>query len=151
MILALDLGTRCGWAFQSNESGTLYSGYWDFAPRRFEGGGMRYLRFEQKVAALHADHTLEAVYFEEVRFAKTTDAAQIYGGFLATLTAWCEKQGVKYMGVPVQTIKRFATGKGNASKDLMVYAAQKKGWNVTDDNEADALWILEYALKEFSK
>ena len=34
---------------------------------------------------------LSAIYFEEVRRHAGTDAAHIYGGLLATLTAWCEQ------------------------------------------------------------
>ena len=45
-----------------------------------------------------------------------TDAAHVYGGFLATLTSWCEQRAIAYQGVPVGTIKRFITGKGNADK-----------------------------------
>ena len=49
-------------------------------------------------------------------------------------------------GVPVGTIKRHATGKGNASKDEMIAAMRALGHAVTDDNEADALAILHWAI-----
>ena len=52
------------------------------------------------------------------------DAAHAYGGFMAHLTAWCEHHNIPYAGVPVGTIKKHATGKGNASKDLMIGAAK---------------------------
>ena len=45
-----------------------------------------------------------------------TDAAHVYGGLLATLTAWCEQNTDPYQGVPVGTIKRLIAGKGNADK-----------------------------------
>ncbi len=53
-----------------------------------------------------------------------------------------------YSGVPVGTIKLHATGKGNANKDAMVAAMQAKGHPVTDDNEADALAILHWAMEQ---
>ena len=43
-ILALDLGTTTGWALRFGDGGTT-SGTMTFKPGRFEGGGMRYLRF----------------------------------------------------------------------------------------------------------
>jgi hypothetical protein len=52
------------------------------------------------------------VVFEEVRRHVSTDSSHAYGGFLATLTARCEQQSIAYQGVPVGTIKRYATGKG---------------------------------------
>ncbi len=76
-----------------------------------------------------------------------TDAAHIYGGFLATLTAWCERESVAYQGVPVRTIKRFATGKGNAPKDAMIAAVRARGFSPADDNEADAIAILLWAIE----
>ena len=39
-------------------------------------------------------------------------------------------------------LKKYATGKGNANKTAMVLAAHKRlGYDGTDDNEADALWL----------
>ena len=77
-----------------------------------------------------------------------TIAAQVYGGFLAHLTAWCEHERVPYQGVPVGTIKRHATGKGNAGKEAVIAAMTAKGHRPADDNEADALAILHWALAQ---
>ena len=46
------------------------------------------------------------------------------------------------------TIKLHATGKGNAGKAQMIEAMQLHGHPVTDDNEADALAILHWALEK---
>ena len=145
-ILALDLGTTTGWALRSSD-GTITSGSAGFRPQRFEGGGMRFLRFKRWLAELK-DMTggIHALYFEEVRRHVSTDAAHAYGGFLATLTAWCEHHQIPYQGVPVGTIKKHATGKGNASKDDVLSAMRALGHAPTDDNEADALALLRWAI-----
>ena len=65
---------------------------------------------------------------------------------MATLTAWAELRGVPYQGVPVGTVKRHATGHGNADKQAMMAAARARGFLPADDNEADALAILHWAL-----
>ena len=145
-ILALDLGTTTGWA--SFVSGIVHSGTATFRTARYDGGGMRYLRFQHWLEQL-ADVSggLASIYFEEVRRHLGTDAAHLYGGFLATLTAWCERRGVAYQGVPVGTIKRFATGKGNADKDAVLAAMRERGFQPTDDNEADAIAILLWAME----
>ena len=44
VLLALDLGTTTGWALCSRD-GPINSGTVSLRPGRFEGGGMRYLRF----------------------------------------------------------------------------------------------------------
>ncbi len=69
-------------------------------------------------------------------------------GFLATLTSWCEHHRIAYQGVPVGTLKRHATGKGNAGKAEMVSAMKLRGYVVADDNEADALAVLDWALAQ---
>ena len=110
---------------------------------------MRYLRFKRWLTEIKATTDgLGAVYFEEVRRHAGVDAAHAYGGFLATLTAWCEHHQIPYSGVPVGTIKKHATGKGNASKDEMISAVRALGYAPGDTNEADALALLAWAMVE---
>jgi hypothetical protein len=145
-ILALDLGSTTGWALRNGRCRILHSTA-EFRPTRFEGGGMRYLRFERWLDdTLKIAGGIDAVYFEEVRRHLGTDASHIYGGFLATLTAWCEQQGIPYSGVPVGTWKRHACGKGNADKQAVIAAIRERGFEPADDNEADAIAILLWAI-----
>lgn len=146
-LLALDLGTSCGWAL-SKSCGGINFGSNLFKPSRYEGGGMRYLRFDAWLNEMeNLSGPIQAVWFEEVRRHVGTDAAHVYGGFLATLSAWCEQRQIPYAGLPVGTIKKFATGKGNARKAEVIAAMQARGHEVVDDNEADALAILHWALE----
>jgi Holliday junction resolvasome RuvABC endonuclease subunit len=149
-ILALDLGTKTGWATK-NPDGVFVYGVNSFKPQRFEGGGMRYLRFRSWLDETVKMLEVDAVYFEEVRAHAGTDAAHIYGGLMATLTAYCEAQRIPYAGVGVGTIKKSATGKGNASKQQMIAAMKAKGHSCEDDNEADALAILYWAIESTKK
>ena len=108
-ILVLDLGTTTGWALRAPE-GQLAHGLVSFKSQRFEGGGMRYLRFRRWLtdmkATLAAPEGPGAVYFEEVRQHLGVDAAHVYGGLLATLTAWCEHHQIPYQGVLQGAVKR---------------------------------------------
>ena len=112
-ILALDLGTTMGWACRPTD-GTVAHGWVSLKGGRFEGGGMRFLRFSRWLTEL----------------------------------AWGEQSRVPYQGVPVGTIKRHATGRGNADKAAVIEAIQAKGHPVTNDNEADALALLYWAIEE---
>lgn len=143
-ILALDLGIHCGWAYL-DQMRLVYSGTWDLAPasqRRWEGGGMRYVRFVDFLKKLPKP---DRVAYEEVRRHKGIDAAHAYGGFQSALMSWCEAEEIPYEAYPVGVIKKHATGKGNANKEAMVQAARVKwrGIEVKDDNQADALWLLD--------
>lgn len=105
---------------------------------------MRFLRFEQFLRETLDLQGYEAVYFEEVRHHNGVDAAHVYGGLLAVLTAFCEREKIPYSGIPVGTWKKAATGKGNANKDAIMEWATGAGISVTPPttfDEADALGI----------
>lgn len=146
-VLALDLGTRCGWALRAPAVPRL-SGVIDLRPQRHEGGGMRYLRFRQELTGIHKRVPLDIVVYEEVRRHMSTDAAHVYGGLLATMAAFCEEEKIPFEGVPVQTIKKFITGKGNAGKEEVIAAVKSLGYKPKDDNEADAMALLIYKLNQ---
>jgi Holliday junction resolvasome RuvABC endonuclease subunit len=146
-ILALDLGTTTGWALRARNQQVAH-GFVSLRPQRFEGGGMRFLRFKRWLSEIKGAATeIHAVYFEEVRRHAGVDAAHVYGGLMATLTTWCEHHSIPYQGVPVGTIKKHATGKGNAGKQEVIAAMRAKGHPVADDNEADALALLHWAVE----
>jgi hypothetical protein len=146
-IIALDLGTTTGWAIRGYD-GLITSGIASFRSSRYDGGGMRYLRFTNWLTEIdRLSGLVETIWFEEVRRHTGTDAAHVYGGLMAVLTAWAELRGVPYQGVPVGTIKKHATGKGNANKQAMIDAARAEGFSPADDNEADAIAILLWAIE----
>jgi hypothetical protein len=155
-LLCLDLGTKTGWALHTpNDTHSqvalgITSGVHSFQPGRYEGGGMRYLRFRAWLTEMRALIPLPevSIYFEEVRHHSAVDAAHVYGGLLATLTAWCEENKVPYMGIPVGTIKKTISGKGNANKQQVIDAVRALGHSPKDDNEADAIALLYTAIKQ---
>lgn len=147
-LLGIDPGTKCGYAIL--DGGRITSGVWDLSSRRHEGGGMRYLRLKTYLEELLRSG-VDVVAYEEVHRHLGTDAAHVYGGIVATIATACEawevgriKKPIPYRGIPVGTVKKFATGKGNANKDAMIAAATSR-WpseTMADDNEADARFIV---------
>ena len=121
-LLALDLGTTTGWALRA-ESGLIISGSESSKPQRFEGGGMRYLRFKRWLTDIkQCADGLDWVVFEEVRKHAGVDAAHAYGGFMAHLTAWCEHHVALFCDptppITGQTERAQRTGFGIAIKKL---------------------------------
>lgn len=145
MLLALDLGTKTGWASQSEGSAAFTSGVQKFANDRFSGGGMRYLKFEKWLLDMPQP---SQVVFEEVRRHRGTDAAHVYGGLMAVLTKHCEANKIPYAGVPVGTIKKYWTKNGGCSKDAMIKEAVNRGFDPIDDNESDALALIHYWIEK---
>jgi len=145
-LLALDLGTVTGFMCGTPEHNV--SGIWNLKPTRFESAGMRFVKLRTKLAEMHRAYGFSHIVFEEVRRHAGTDAAHVYGGLLGTLQTWCEENGVTYEGAGVGTIKKFATGKGNADKKAMIAAARGFGTDTDDDNEADAVCLFHLKVAE---
>jgi Holliday junction resolvasome RuvABC endonuclease subunit len=142
-ILAIDLATTTGWAVSS--CNIITSGTVSFKGGRFEGGGMRFLRFRRWLREMLESEKPDVLFYEEVRRHLSTDSAHIYGGLLAIMQAECEAKEIPYSGIPVGTIKKHATGKGGADKKAMIAAAAAR-WpdqSIESDDQADALWILD--------
>lgn len=145
MFLALDLGTTTGWAFKKNRDTKTESGSWKLKNTK---PGERYDDLRKLLDRKHRKFKLKYIAYEHVMAHKGSVASHVYGGFLATLETWCMKHKVKLIPCAVGSIKKHATGNGRAKKEDMKTAARERGWDPVDDNEADALWIMDYALKE---
>ena len=147
-VLALDLGSTTGFMLKCR-GGAVLHGFWALKGGRSEGAGMRYLRFRSCLGDLHAKSKVQYIVFEDVRRHNGTDAAHVFGGLRAILMAFCEEHAIPYEGVPVQTIKKFVTGKGNAGKREVIAAVKRYGFSgVVDDNEADAVALMLLKLED---
>tara|TARA_R110000824_G_scaffold192464_2_gene374625 strand:+ start:2626 stop:3111 length:486 start_codon:yes stop_codon:yes gene_type:complete len=145
-IIGLDLGTKTGWAILKPDGSRIDSGHWNLKLSRFESGGMRYIRLKAHLKYLIDNGCDNAIVaFEAVHRHRGVAAAHVYGGFMATMQAQLDELGIDYVGIGVGTIKKHATGAGNASKDMMIIAAQERwgedGWTTKSNDEADALWV----------
>lgn len=149
IILAIDPGTKCGWAAGNCEA-ILGGGTWDLTSKHHESHGMRFWRFQQKLHFINCITPLFAIVYEEVRMHRGVQAAHIYGGFEAHIQSFCMEHTLIYISVPVGTIKKHITGKGNASKSAVIKAVRTKlKVPVDDDNHADALALFDYARKTY--
>ena len=147
-ILSLDLATTLGWATYID--GKIKYGNVEFHNKKFDGAGMRYLKFKCWLTEQHLDSDI--IIYEGVRkhLADATDSQHVYGGWMAILQAWCEENKIPYTAEGVTTIKKYWTGKGNAKKDDMIKEARKRGFNPASHDEADALAVLHMGIDIFA-
>jgi Holliday junction resolvasome RuvABC endonuclease subunit len=143
-ILALDLATRTGWA---TNDGNLF-GVQVFDVRRGESPGMRFLRCRAWLnEMLSLLGSLDMIIHEQAHH-RGGPATACCVGLVTEVQAFAADQGIELMPVHTATLKKFATGSGRANKADMINAAIKMGWAVTDDNEADAVLLLLYAIDQ---
>lgn len=153
-IIAFDLGRRLGWATNLRRKHQWGCAEFSEVRAHREMEFMMLLRGElaperegRKLLPTLSPGTLaavDAVVFE-TPFARGRAATRSMWGMAGVLEACASEAGKPVVDVSVATIKKFATGSGNAPKNSMVAAARKLGYRGRDDNEADAYCLLKYA------
>ena len=148
-ILALDMATTTGWA--ELRTGVVFCGRVKFArlpatkSREQDHEGKRMLDFEKWLHGVLRDLQPAVIYFEEAITNRPNTARLLYG-FRAIMMSRAAHYNIPAVGCHIGTVKKFATGRGNAQKHEMV-AAAKSVWphlDICDDNVADALHLLNY-------
>lgn len=172
-ILGLDLGTSCGYAYcfvnkDNIFKPKIYAGQLDLSAGPYDSGAIRFIKLRQFLAVIKPD----LVAFEDVRYtppntgfqsvgaviARAATACEWFGALKATMATWCEAQGIPSTGIPIGTIKKRATGKGNANKADIISACNKEfgmdfevdGYeNSGVDNIADAVYVCSILLEQY--
>jgi len=149
MILAIDLGTKTGWAIANNGKITAF-GAENFSPKQKKPPphkGERFLKFGAWLDGVIKSNGVTVIYYEKVRRHLGTDAAHMYGAFEGVMFMVSKQNNIDCCPVSVGTIKKSATGKGNAGKLEVINAANILGYNTQDDNAADAIGLANLAIK----
>jgi len=143
-ILAIDPATHCGYAV----SRKLY-GVWDLTPKRDESIGMRLIRFRAKMNEVIESEKINVVVFERPG-GQHAGAVIVQSEIQGQIKVICEDHNIEYRAYSSQEMKKYATGKGNSGKPAMIAAAKERlGYKGNNDNEADALWLLEIAQNDY--
>jgi hypothetical protein len=148
-ILALDVGTHCGWAALSG--GSISSGCEDFTLKRGDPPGLKFTNFTiWFISRLNKFHP-DIVVYEQAHF-RGRYATELLVGFTTRIAEYCASRGIEYAGVHSGTLKKWAVGDGRADKRSMMDGASVRiGRKITNEHEADALWLLFYAKARFSE
>jgi len=179
-ILAIDLGTKTGWAYGEVEYLTAVPelGTWDLATKKEikEWGRNRMTRrCDPRIRRLHSEllkfpEKVDCVVFEDVQFASYTLQVQLWSSLRAVvwIVFGCYP-GIVLECVPVGTLKQFATGCGGALKYHManaavqwcpsIFAFKKSTSDLTDlrtgarldDNAIDALHLWRWATRSLTR
>lgn len=116
-VLGLDLGTRFGFAL-ANEHGEVIESGWYNTKRSGESDGMARLRFKRALLDMIEAMDPTCVYYE-IPGAFKGHGGKVIARQTGILEAELTELEVPYGGVHLATLKKFATGKGNAKKDAM--------------------------------
>lgn len=146
-ILALDLGTNCGFAIRRHD-GRVESGTERFNVRNGETSGDRFNRFRRFLLEVKEKNPeLVRVAYEDVVFMGPNGArtAQFFGGLVAIVQMFAAHHILELDTYGVATVKKQFTGSGRAQKHDVIAQCKTLGFNPGTDNEADAIAVLHVA------
>ena len=143
IVIGFDLGAKAG--ISAIHKDVMYTHELSF---KSKDELHKYSKFYEHVCKLldcwsWTDSREVIVYYEYVARHMGTKAAHAFGAYRVLLLMACYERNIPYELLSVQAIKKAATGKGNAKKDIMIESAInrfKPDWDITD-NEADSMWI----------
>lgn len=138
-ILALDMASKTGWAHSDGASGVA-----DFTAHKLLEDKL--LAFYGWLDKLLLDHPTHLIVYEQAHF--RGGAPTRHGvGFETALRMLARSYRISVDFCHTATLKKHATGRGNATKDEMMVAAvaEHPTIRLQDDNHVDALWLLHWA------
>jgi Holliday junction resolvasome RuvABC endonuclease subunit len=157
-ILAIDPGTLTGWARNYGPEDKLSWGTWNNktkAKTKKRPAELKHLRLVKlwtslrMVSCVGACVEPELVILEDAAgFTRGKAATMAMHEFRAVVKLWCVIRDIELHLIQPADVKRFALNKGTATKEEMIEAACRKyGYDGSDDNEADALHMLGWAME----
>jgi Holliday junction resolvasome RuvABC endonuclease subunit len=145
-VLGLDIATHCGY-HSTHESGT-----WDFTESLRRNNNKQHEAFRVTLMDFITKYGIRQIVAEDVT------AGQAKGGFKSSIKL-AEFRGIllevcdtlnlpEPVFINLRTIKKWATGDGNADKKKMIeYCKRRWGIEPIDDNESDAIHIYMYYVR----
>ncbi len=169
VIICLDLASDAGWAVFGLDGRLIASGVWDVGRRKGAHEGERWATWRWNVAALLAEYAgrVAALAYERpLLYARKGagadyNTARVIFGQAAVAEAEAFVQVVEVITVQPSEMKQELAGSGNASKDMMIAAAEEKwgplsieadGTDATKkkrSDEADARAVGMYVLSHY--
>lgn len=143
--LGLDPANRCGWAYLDHKTHTTEFGTWKLRHTSDNHAGRRLERLRRNLFLFHRMRGIDVIGYEEAGFGSKLAKTQASHNELIGVIKLCAAElEIPTHGYVPTTLKKWFTGSGRASKEQMISVARNTySFNVTSDDEADAIAVLE--------
>ena len=151
-VLALDVAEHTGYYHTSDDYGEVY---FPATGRQRKKDGENYhqhLAFATWLKDFLIDRKIKFVAVEDVNVGSHFMALRKLSELRGILFLICAELDIPIVVFNVSNIKKWATGNGNASKDMMIEYAQKR-WHIdceNNDNIADAVHIYFHLIARYN-
>ena len=123
-IISLDCATVTGWAIW-RDGRCIESGVQDFSKKRGESNGLLFLRFRKWLMDLIETAGPAQILAYEQAHHRGGAATEICVNLTGRVQEIAQQEGAECASVPTMTLKKWATGHGNADKSAMIVAAKR--------------------------
>jgi Holliday junction resolvasome RuvABC endonuclease subunit len=141
-VLALDIAEHTGY-FTAADYGQWYFPRTEDAAKKYGEGYQQHKNFRDRIKKFIIANHIKVVVAEDLNVGKSFIAARKLGEFRGVLYELCATMGIPLIFYNVAAIKKYATNNGNASKEMMINAAERR-FHIDcekNDNIADAACI----------
>lgn len=160
-ILTLDLSTTTGWALAEPPAVAAWPQSVPGIKGPIEGvsygimsfksvyatAGSRFSAFSDWLCNMLTDQVPGLVVFEAPVIGRGLSASRLAAGMASIVELMCWRREIAHYEVSPQTVKKHFAGSGRAQKRDVIEACRQRGWDPQDDNAADALALLDYAVR----
>jgi len=149
-ILSIDPGTKTGATFVDGDE--IHTELWNVAAKtktKKRPGEPKYFRLRHLWE--HLDdygEFVDLIVCEGAQgFLRGKAAVEASHKYRAVVELFGALNGIEVVMIEPNDLKEFALGKRSGSKDEMVEAANRLGYEGNEDNEADSFLISKWAMK----
>lgn len=147
-VIAFDLATATGWACGAPDAEPRFGT--KMLPKTGDEIGRFLVAFEDWLNDMITVEDPALVVFEAPilrRGGGNPIVARKLMGLANCVETICYRRDVSCRQAHLATVKKSFTGSGRAEKAEMIAAARRWGWDVRNDNEADALGLWTLAVR----
>lgn len=147
IILGADLSlTKFGVVISDSPTNVLFQAR--LVPPKGVFGPKRLVWARDRFSDLLEEYKVELFVPEEYAFASSKSRAHGIGEAGGIIKAEVYERGIDTYNVPIGTLKKYATGSGNANKDAMrFHANQDRGFYAMNEDVADAFWLQDFGQR----
>ena len=140
-ILAIDPGVVTGWA----TSPSTY-GEWNLKDSLSDSPELPLYTLKKRLVGATKD--IDLVAYEQSFVSFIRSAARL-SEFIAIIKLVCSESKIPFIAYTPTEVKRRASGKGNANKEVLKKKAQEMfGYNGESTHEVDALFVWHIAFED---
>ncbi len=149
MILAIDPGNNLGYCIGKSNGNIISSGVYFLKKPSEKNNSKRLLNLLEWLHEINKQYKIEYICIEAARNMRNYTGMLSVAEICAVIKLFSAMNNIECKEYSAKSIKKYITGSGNANKqDMIDSIKQKYNLKIINDNEADAIGIFKFSIKD---